>query len=198
MSRNSFIIGEHGFYPNTSQWDYFYYLQSTNPVAGSLVWGMREHSDLGGFETHGEGKGIFSYHVPGWSPQVSPEFDPLEQYVVASTYSNAYNLLNQSIPFYPTPSEPKILPVNHTSNGTVYFPFVGGSWGEHYEVYHASNGDTQWTQVVIYLRDNVGEGLANYTVDSSIFGDGNGSWVMRGVSTPPLLAKGPWSNVVTI
>jgi hypothetical protein len=40
--------------------------------------------------------------------------------------------------------------------------------------------------------------MANFTVDSSVYGDGNGSWVMRGVSFAPLLKKGPWSNVLTI
>jgi len=192
----TFVIGEHGFYPNTSQWDLFYQLQAENPVAGSLVWGMRGHVDAGGFATHGEGKGIYSYHVPGWSPATSPMFDPLEQFVVAKTYTASYNLINESVPFYPTPWQPTILQPNTTSNGTAYFSFIGGAWGEHYEVYRA--GDGFWTQVTNFLRDDVGAGMANFTIPQEEYGNGNGSWVMRAIGSPPLVASGPWCNVVTI
>ncbi|ORY22174.1 glycoside hydrolase superfamily [Naematelia encephala] len=195
----TFVIGEHGFYPNTSQWDHFYKLQSCSPVAGSMVWGLRGHSDSGGFATHGEGGGIFSYHVPGWSPPVVADFDPLEQYVVAATYSASYQLLDQDVPFYPTPWAPTILSSNTTSNHTAYFQYIGGAWGEHYEIYHAPpNNDGEWRQVENSSRDNVGAGLANFTINPEGFGNGNGTWIMRGVGVPPLLPKGPWSNILTI
>lgn len=195
----SFIIGEHGFYPNTSQWDYFYQLQKENPVAGSLVWGLRGHTDEGGFETHSEGGGIYSYHVPGWYPTAVADFDSREQYIVAKTYTASYEQLGETVPFYPTPWAPTIFAPNTTSNGTAFFQFVGGAWGDFYEVWHAPTGSNgTWTQAVNFLYDNVDSGSANYTVDAEKFGNGNGSWVMRGVSTPPLLTKGPWSNVVSI
>jgi hypothetical protein len=193
-----FVVGEHGFYPNTSQWDYFYHLQSTNPVAGSLVWGQRGHDDKGGFQVHGEGKGIYSYHVPGWSPPADSQFDPLEQFVVGTVYTSSYKLLNETIPMYPTPWCPTILPTNTTENGTTYFPFIGGAWAEHYEIYHAAQGDSEWLQVENIVRDNVAAGLANYTIDKNVFGDGNGSWIMRGIGSPPMLSQGPWSAVMVI
>lgn len=171
----------------------------TNPVASSLVWSLRPHSDNGGFITHGEGNGIFSYHVPGWSPPADPQFTVLEQYVVASTYSAAYQVLNEAVPFYPTPWQPTLLPFNTTNNGSALLSFVGGAWGEHYELYRApSSSDGVWTEVENYLRDNMGAGSVNYTISEALYGDGNGSWVMRGVGTPPLLPKGPWSNVITM
>lgn len=199
LNASSFVIGEHGFYPNTSSWDVFHDMQASNPVAGSMVWSLREHADTGGFVTHGEGGDIYSYHIPGWSPPTSPMFDALEQYIVGSTYTASHRLLNQAVPHYPAPWAPTILAANTTGNGTAFFQFVGGTWAEHYEVFHAVAGnDGGWQQAVNYLRDDVDAGMANFTVDSSVYGDGNGSWVMRGVSFAPLLKKGPWSNVLTI
>lgn len=189
-------MGEFGFFPNTTSWDRFYEIAAEYPVAGSMVWGQRPHADNGGFEVHGEGNGIYSYHVPGWSPPMSPEFDPLEQYIVASVFTNSYKLLSESVPFYPTPAQPTIVRANTTSKGTSYFQYRGGAWGYFYEIWHLENG--QWTEVVNIKYDDVLPGMANYTVDASKHGNGNGSWVMRGVSTPPLLTKGPWSNVLTI
>jgi hypothetical protein len=197
LTISSFITGEHGFYPNTSQWDYFFTLQRENPVAGSLVWGLRPHTDEGGFETHGEGKGIFSYHVPGWSPPVAEQFDPNEQYVVAATYSASFQVVNETVPFYPTPWAPTILAPNTTTNGSAFFTFIGGAWGEHYEVYRG-DGNGNWIQAENLIRDNVRSGDANVTVDPARYGDGNGSWIMRGVGSPPLQPKGPWSNIIQI
>jgi hypothetical protein len=200
----TFVIGEHGFYPYTTQWDYFYQLLAENPVAGAMVWSQRPHSHLGGFVTHSEGGGIFSYHFPGWSPPITADFDPLEAYIVGTTYNNSNTLLGQTPPGYPVPSAPRILPTN-TTNGSTYFPFQGGSWGEHYEVFHSPiagddgtgfNITNGWVQVANSLRDDVDAGEANFTIPASTFGNGNGSWVMRGVGTN--LQKGPWSNIITL
>jgi len=43
-------------------------------------------SSEGGFIVHSEGNGIFSYHMPGWSPPADPEFDANEYYVSRKTY----------------------------------------------------------------------------------------------------------------
>lgn len=81
-------------------------------------------------------------------------------------------------------------------------PFRGAAWAEHYEVFRANasavgfNGTAGWMQVSNNLRDNVDAGQANFSVSAAGFGDGNGSWVMRGVSSQ--LQKGPWSNIFTI
>jgi len=47
-------------------------------------------SSEGGFIVHSEGNGIFSYHMPGWSPPADPEFDVNEYYVSRKTYQASY------------------------------------------------------------------------------------------------------------
>ena len=193
----TFIVGEHGFYSYTEQWRDFFQLQLNTPTAGSMVWGLRAHNAEGGFDTHGEGNGIFSYHAPGWSPPVEGDFDPREQFIVREIYKLSYDILGQAAPSWPIPNAPTILAVNTTSNGTSYLTYQGASWAEHYEIFHKSANSSdmyagKWAQVANFVRDNVGPGLANYAIEDGASGD----WAMRGVSVDQI--PGDWSQVVSV
>jgi len=65
--------------------------------AGALIWSLRPHSDIGGFDTHGEGNNIYSYHAPGFRNQTSPNFDTQEADVVSSTYDARF--VSSSAPY---------------------------------------------------------------------------------------------------
>ena len=159
-------------------------------------------SSEGGFIVHSEGNGIFSYHMPGWSPPADPEFDANEYYVSRKTYQASYvplhsssdiryNIVGEPQPeYYPIPPAPTILSPNSTGNGST-ISWLGAPWSEHYQIYWAAPDAKEWDQVANVVRDNVGPGLANWTLPAS-----NGSYVMSGISVD--LQGGAWSNVLTL
>jgi hypothetical protein len=93
--------------------------------------------------------------------------------------------------YYPIPPAPTILSPNTTDNGSTIISWQGAPWSEHYEIYWAAPDAQKWDEIVNVIRDNVGPGLANYTLPAN-----NGSYVMRGVSVD--LQAGSWSNVLTL
>jgi len=102
-----------------------------------------------------------------------------------------YGIVGESQPeYYPIPPAPTILAPNSTDNGTL-ISWLGAPWSEHYQVYWAAEGANEWDQVANVVRDDVGPGLANYTLPAT-----NGSYVMRGISVD--LQGGAWSNVITL
>lgn len=146
--------------------------------------------------------------MPGWSPPVDPEFDANEYYVSRKTYQASYvtsprlsfeghnpdvryNIVGEAQPeYYPIPPSPTILSPNSTGNGTT-ISWLGAPWSEHYQIYWAAPGANEWDQVANVVRDNVGPGLANWTLSAV-----NGSYVMRGISVD--LQGGAWSNVLSL
>lgn len=56
-----FIAGEFGFFDKPSDYGTFMSILDTAGGAGSLAWSLRPASSRGGFKTHGEGNGIWSY-----------------------------------------------------------------------------------------------------------------------------------------
>lgn len=186
----TFIVGEHGFYNETSQWDDFYRLLESTPTAGAMVWGLRPHSSAGGFLTHGEGDGIYSYHAPGWSPAPAPEFDPLELPVIRKTYDASFAVVSEDVPqYYPVPLAPA-LNVTDTSNGTT-ISLIGGAWADFYQIWSTSNGNG-WEEYINIFYDNKQAGNVNFTLPNGQGGD----YAAKGVSVD--LKEGPWSNVITI
>jgi hypothetical protein len=139
----TFIVGEHGFYPSSSDFADFYARQQRLPVGGSMIWSLRPHASNGGFLTHGEGGGIFSYHAPGWSPQQAADFDPLEESVAHLTRNASYALLHERVPDWPVPNAPVVAVVD----GAAALWWKGASWAQHYEVWRSVYGRKTWSKV---------------------------------------------------
>lgn len=57
----AFIAGEVGFFDDASEYSTFLSSLAKAGGAGSLIWSLRPHSSTGGFKTHSEGNGHFSY-----------------------------------------------------------------------------------------------------------------------------------------
>jgi hypothetical protein len=108
-----------------------------------MLWSLRPHASNGGFLTHGEGGGIFSYHVPGWSPQQAADFDPLEESVVHLTRNASYDLLHERMPDWPVPNAPVVAVVD----GAAALWWKGASWAQHYEVWRSVYGRKTWSKV---------------------------------------------------
>lgn len=56
-----FIAGEYGFFSDVGNYARFLEVVDRAGGAGSLAWSFRPHDARGGFKTHGEGNGIWSY-----------------------------------------------------------------------------------------------------------------------------------------
>ncbi|EJU05767.1 hypothetical protein DACRYDRAFT_20150 [Dacryopinax primogenitus] len=161
----TYVVGEHGFYANYSEFSDFFYRQKESNTAGSMVWSIRPHSAEGGFITHGEGDGIFSYHAPGWSPQQTADFDPLELGIIHITRNASYTMVNNNVPaFFPIPNAPEIWVVNNATAGTG-LSWLGGAWAQHYEVWAVQFGNLFWTKIATYVLDDVDAGTAYFPID---------------------------------
>ncbi|KAH9813336.1 family 5 glycoside hydrolase [Melampsora americana] len=157
----TFIVGEHGFYSNSSAYEYFY---RTFKGAGALIWSLRGHSEPGGFITHGEGNNIYSLHVPGWRNQTSKDFDQQEYEIVRQTYRASFDILGKPVGQYPIPGPPHaFFATNSTATG---ISFKGSAWAEHYEIWGAVNGGT-FVKVADKVYDNVNSGKLFFALDPS-------------------------------
>ncbi|KIJ64316.1 glycoside hydrolase family 5 protein [Hydnomerulius pinastri MD-312] len=184
------IPTQHGFYANASEFSDFFQRQRESKTAGSMVWSIRPHADNGGFLTHGEGDGIFSYHAPGWSPAPEPDFDPLEKSVIHLTREASYTLLDEPVPMFPIPVSP-VLSVTQV-NGTPGFTWQGGAWAEHYELWSLTKDSGKWSLRETRLYDDVDAGALFIPLNTT----GKGAFVLRGVSVDGI--PGPFSNIETV
>ncbi|KZO95163.1 glycoside hydrolase family 5 protein [Calocera viscosa TUFC12733] len=163
----TYVVGEHGFYANYSEYEDFYQRQKESNTAGAMVWSIRPHSAEGGFITHGEGDGIFSYHAPGWSPQQTADFDPLELGIIHITRRASYTMLDEPTPAqFPIPNAPEVWVANNGTSGTG-LSWRGGAWAQHYEVWSVQLGHLYWVKIATYVLDDVDAGDAYFTIDAS-------------------------------
>lgn len=58
-----FIAGEVGFFDSASEYSSFLSALAGAGGVGSLIWSLRPHSSAGGYKTHSEGNGHFSYRA---------------------------------------------------------------------------------------------------------------------------------------
>ncbi|KAI5479565.1 Glycoside hydrolase, family 5 [Pseudohyphozyma bogoriensis] len=133
-----FIAGEYGFYDKIGDYNDFLSAIDSAGGAGSLVWSFRPHSSAGGFKTHGEDGGHWSYHVPGWNEPLHGEFDPRDVDIVTAIRKAAFKINKDSVPPPPTPQPPERLWL--TSPTTLCW--TGSAWAASYEliVRHRQNG----------------------------------------------------------
>ncbi|KZT59383.1 glycoside hydrolase family 5 protein [Calocera cornea HHB12733] len=192
-----FVAGEFGFFPQADEFDAFLLAARKAGVAGSLVWAMRGHAQDGGFDTHGEGDGIWAYHAPGWTAQEArEEWDARELDVVRAVRSAAYALAGQPVPPHPAPTKaPEAwavqLPRSPASPAGWGLRWRGSAWAKHYEV---SSDQADLPTVHRAALDCAGKGrmllpLPEFHTDKA--------WLrVRGVGVDG--APGPWSDAVGI
>jgi hypothetical protein len=103
----SYILGETGIAPVSVMRGAVDAYKSIG-VGGVLLWSLRGHSKLGGFHTHEEHSGYFSYHYPGFEPGNGFGKDEREiMQMVMSANSQVRNIT--------TPNPPVILEPSNTT-----------------------------------------------------------------------------------
>ncbi|GAA5945121.1 uncharacterized protein JCM15063_006526 [Sporobolomyces koalae] len=131
-----FIAGEYGFFDTEK--DYVSFLSAIDAArgAGSIVWSFRPRSSRGGHKTHGEGNGIWSYHVPGWKDTSHGEFDPREGTIVPAIRTASFKINSLKPTTHPIPSTPSkpwsCSPATAAAARQVCF--AGSAWAFKYEV----------------------------------------------------------------
>ncbi|EGG02041.1 family 5 glycoside hydrolase [Melampsora larici-populina 98AG31] len=199
--KKAFICGEYGFFAHGHEFENFLKHCSDHGVAGTLAWSLRPHSAKGGFKTHGEGNGIWSYHAPGWKPyqngQDDPEWDHREKDVIGAIRKAAFKLTGDKPPKIELDA-PYVFLVDEGQS----FSWRGTAWADHYEVWCNTSGGAEdgWTLCQGGVTDNVKEGRLKYP--SQVIYDQIGmqgaqiSLRMRGMTSEK--QPGPFSNVINI
>ncbi|KAF8882803.1 glycoside hydrolase superfamily [Infundibulicybe gibba] len=183
----TFVVGEHGFYSNASEFSDFFRRQKAAQAAGSMVWSIRPHAENGGFLTHGEGDGIFSYHAPGWVP-VEADFDPLEKPVIHITRAASYDILStRAPPLFPIPIAPILASVEGL-NVSPHLTWKGAAWAEHYELCSPSKTGGRCALINGSLFDNLDAGSVSFPCQHG------SQFKLRGISVDGL--PGPYSTTV--
>ncbi|KAJ3324115.1 hypothetical protein HDV06_000656 [Boothiomyces sp. JEL0866] len=159
----AFIAGEVGFSFDTISYVWNSMLGNSN-ISGALVWSLRYHSRLGGFYTHSEGNGIFSFHAPGFQAKNGFSAD---DYRIAQ-YIRSVGLQLQDLPdvdAIPPPSKH----VENALTSTLDLRWFGSAWAANYEISrYEKKGDPK--KVVAYVNDGVDHGnpiFKDYTTDPS-------------------------------
>lgn len=198
----AFMCGEYGFFSNASEVEKFLNKCATYGVSGTLIWSLRPHSSKGGFKTHGEGKGIWSYHAPGWMPSqdefgTEPEWDYREKDVISVIRKAAFDLTSDVIT---TPT--LVAPYLFFVDGGKSFTWRGSAWADTYEIWARtrSGGEQVWSCYQIGLTDNMKEGRLKYScqdIYDQVGGYGETVYIkMRGVTTDD--DRGPFSNLLRL
>ncbi|GAA5863738.1 hypothetical protein JCM1840_005748 [Sporobolomyces johnsonii] len=140
-----FIAGEFGFFNKVGDYESFLSAVDSAGGAGSLVWSFRPRSSRGGHKTHGEGNGIWSYHIPGWQSPLHREFDARESAIVGAIRAASFRINKLKPPPFPVPSAPS----KPWIAGPGAICFAGASWAARYEVLvRADGGGEQRKEVV--------------------------------------------------
>ncbi|KAI8456206.1 family 5 glycoside hydrolase [Phakopsora pachyrhizi] len=162
----AFICGEYGFFSHGHEFEKFLSHCASHKANGTLAWSLRPHSSQGGFKTHGEGDGIWSYHAPGWKPahlgEEDPEWDHRERDVIQAIRVAAFKLTGDK------PTRIKIVaPELFVSDDGQYFSWRGASWADCYEVWINVTGDQNgWEFYQGGVTDNVKGGRLKYYVQN--------------------------------
>ncbi|GAA5848532.1 hypothetical protein JCM8547_004542 [Rhodosporidiobolus lusitaniae] len=152
-----FVAGEYGFFGKTSDYESFLSAIDSAGGAGSLVWSLRPHSSRGGYKTHGEGDGNWSYHIPGSKQIAHCEFDPKEAYIVSSIRNASFRINGLKVPSsFPVPLPPSRLWLVQHPHG-VAMSFAGSAWAAKYQVFVRSSSGAGPEQVTEAL-DSTKEG----------------------------------------
>ncbi|KAH8917751.1 glycoside hydrolase family 5 protein [Atractiella rhizophila] len=189
-----FIAGEFGFFSKIEDYAKFMNAVESAGGQGSLVWSLRPHSAKGGFKTHGEGNGIYSYHVPGFTTYNVPEFDPREKQIVAAIRKASYKINGEAVPPHPTPNAPEVFLADNGSK----LVWRGSTWASSYELWVNAKGNAQtgW-EVISRNTDAVPEGQLAFELRSILAQKGRDlSFMVRAIGEDG--HEGTFSNVLTI
>jgi len=196
----AFLCGEYGFLPEAEMYAGVLELARQQPgFAGSLVWGFRPHSSLGGFVTHSEGDDVnYSYHIPGWpNSQIGKDdfdlpkdWDKKEGTIVDAIRQASFAINDEAVPRYPTPNAPQV-----SLNGTNTISWKGSAWASTYEI-HGSRHSTLlgkgWKLLEKGVLDVFNAGDLSHVLPKS-----DAKFIkMRGVTLDG--QKGRWSNVLAL
>ncbi|KAI8908013.1 glycoside hydrolase superfamily [Gorgonomyces haynaldii] len=86
------IVGEVGLAPIGTITQLFQAIQPNDQIACTFVWSLRGHSSRGGFYTHQESNGYYSYHYPGFPAQDGFGQDERQMIALVSSYNQKRTL----------------------------------------------------------------------------------------------------------
>ncbi|KAJ1559127.1 hypothetical protein HK405_011915, partial [Cladochytrium tenue] len=112
-----FLVGEYGL-ASTSQLEGLLSaaVDAAPACVGSLLWSLRFRARDGGFYTHSEGNGYWSYHYPGFAGNDGEGFGADEQAAVALVARYAAKVAPAAVPAAAVPSPaPVVLAANATA-----------------------------------------------------------------------------------
>lgn len=131
------IIGEFGFI-GPSEAEILYDEIIANGITGSLLWSLREHSELGGSIRHRENDKYYSYHWPGTS--AGEGYDEIE--MMRLTSCKAHEISGKEQNSIPVPDEPAILYASENEEDQLQW--VGSTGAEYYELQSLCDDGISW------------------------------------------------------
>ncbi|GAA5978097.1 hypothetical protein JCM10908_004228 [Rhodotorula pacifica] len=178
-----FIAGEFGFFDRAEDYSAFLHAADKAGGAGSLVWSLRPHSSQGGFKTHGEGNGIYSYHIPGWKDSPHPEFDAREAPIVAAIRDASFKINGVKAPTScPVPARPGRPWIAAQRQNGPAISFAGSAWAHRYQVV-IRGADGSLAQQLKEVKDHTKEGCFGVEVGREVHScAGRAQISVRGVS----------------
>lgn len=186
----AFIAGEFGFFDRPDDYAAFLHAVDKAGGAGSLVWSLRPHSSQGGFKTHGEGNGIYSYHIPGWKDSPHPEFDGREAPIVAAIRDASFKISGMKAPgSYPVPARPGRPWIASQHQGGRAISFCGSAWAHRYQIV-VRTVDGSGAEQVKEVKDHTKEGYFGVELAREVQFCGSRAQIsVRGVSVDGIVGE---------
>ncbi|KAI9193258.1 glycoside hydrolase superfamily [Polychytrium aggregatum] len=135
-----FVATEFGFVNSTEYTNFLNEIVASPNVTGALAWSLRYRSRNGGFYTHSEGNGYFSYHFPGfpyptnqtdvvnWSP------DTYEPDFVKTMIQSAAKAAGTSVASYTITVAPQVFTNSTKGTGQIALSWTGSAGAASYNV----------------------------------------------------------------
>jgi mannan endo-1,4-beta-mannosidase len=171
----AFLCGEFGFEDRPCI-KVFNQVLANSRVSGALIWSLRYHSRdgnfiidlLGGFYTHQEDGGYYSFHIPGFQSNTSDGFGPSELKMAKFVRNLNLKIQNRSTSTqFPTP------PSCHPAAGFIQSPnalrWFGSAWASSYQI-ERKEGDDSSIIIATSVSDNVSTGKVIYNDVTAIPG----------------------------
>ncbi|MBC8062703.1 MAG: CIA30 family protein [Clostridiaceae bacterium] len=138
------ILGEFGALTTVTKIDALFDEVVSDGTSGAMIWSLRPHNSLGGFNWHVEDPGNWAaYHWPGFASGDSYD----ETNIIKSVYKHAHTIDGEVAPTaIPAPDpldKPSLFPITSVDD----FRWTGVVGASSYEISRSNDGTTGWTVV---------------------------------------------------
>ena len=160
LNNKPLLVGEFGLVSPAIIQKTIDYIPSSCSIGG-LVWSLRGHSGYGGFHTHLELGGFWSYHIPGFRVGDGFGADELQVIKMVKSASNSlFSFQNNSSNLDPL----KPIFLNYTVDSEFFIKLLwkGCAGCNNYTLYGSHEIDDQWEILFSGISDNYPSGLFDY------------------------------------